>query len=308
MVAVYDLHYVPEKMELIVGTFGRSIHTYSLKTLLEKKYSLTVFPTNFLISSLGGNFPLNIASNTQWSIYKSNTFIRITPSSGVDNSSVSVICEPNTSVIPRTDKIVVKGTGVDSTIVLLTQNGVLPTFTVSPQNISFTSGNQSQKISILTNTSWRVFKNVDFINTNVTTGSGNASIDVSSSLNSNATSRTGLLKFLPNGMDTIFVKIIQAGNAVSANNNEVSKKYSPFQVFPNPILNDYITLRKTNRLYEESTTVSLYQMNGHLIKSFQVSIFSEEQVLSLPQLSKGIYLLVVRNRKNKIIQSEKLVK
>jgi hypothetical protein len=49
-------------------------------------------------------------------------------------------------------------------------------------------------------------------------------------------------------------------------------------------------------------------MNGHLIKSFQVSIFSEEQVLSLPQLSKGIYLLVVRDSKNKIIQSEKLVK
>lgn len=36
MVAVYDLHYVPEKMELIAGTFGRSIHTYNLKTILEK--------------------------------------------------------------------------------------------------------------------------------------------------------------------------------------------------------------------------------------------------------------------------------
>jgi hypothetical protein len=218
-----------------------------------------------------------------------------------------VICEPNNSVLPRTDKIVVKGTGVDSTIVLLTQNGVLPTFTVSPQNISFTSGNQSQKISIVTNTSWRVFKNVDFISTNVISGSGNASMDVTSSLNSNATSRTGLLKFLPNGMDTIFVKITQAGNAVSAN-NEVSKKYSPFQVFPNPILNDIITLRKTNSLFEESTTVSLYQVNGHLIKSYQVSIFSGEKVLSLPQLSNGIYLLVVRNSKNQIIHSEKLVK
>jgi hypothetical protein len=218
-----------------------------------------------------------------------------------------VICEPNNSVLPRTDKIVVKGTGVDSTIVLLTQNGVLPTFTVSPQNISFTSGNQSQKISIVTNTSWRVFKNVDFISTNVITGSGNASIDVTSSLNSNATSRTGLLKFLPNGMDTIFVKITQAGNAVSAN-NEVSKKYSPFQVFPNPILNDLITLRKTNSLFEESTTVSLYQVNGHLIKSYRVPIFSGDKVLSLPQLSNGIYLLVVRNSKNQIIHSEKLVK
>jgi hypothetical protein len=58
----------------------------------------------------------------------------------------------------------------------------------------------------------------------------------------------------------------------------------------------------------ESTTVSLYQVNGHLIKSYQVPIFSEELVLRLPQLSKGIYLLVVRNGKNQIIQSEKLVK
>ena len=126
-------------------------------------------------------------------------------------------------------------------------------------------------------------------------------------VNSSANSRTGLLKFLPNGMDTIFVKITQAGNAVSAN-NEVSKKYSPFQVFPNPIINDLITLRKINSLFEESTTVSLYQANGYLIKSYQVPIFSKELVLSLPQLSKGIYLLVVRNSKNQIIQSEKLVK
>ncbi|MFN6065351.1 MAG: T9SS type A sorting domain-containing protein, partial [Bacteroidota bacterium] len=229
------------------------------------------------------------------------------PSSGVNNSFVSVICESNNSLLPRTDKMVIKGTGVDSTVVLITQNGALPTFTISPQNISFTSGNQSQKISIVTNTSWKVFKNVDFINTNVTTGSGNASIEVTSSLNSYATSRTGLLKFLPNGMDNIFVKISQAGNAVSAY-NEVIKKYSPFQVFPNPILNDFITLRKTYSLYEESTTVSLYQVNGHLIKSYQVPIFSEELILRLPQLSSGTYLLVVRNGKNKIIQSEKLVK
>jgi hypothetical protein len=307
MVAVYDLHYVPEKMELIAGTFGRSIHTYNLKTLLEKKYSLFVSPNNLSVSSSGGNFPLNIISNTQWSIYKSNSFIRITPSSGVDNSLVSVICEPNNNVLPRTGKIVIKGTGVDSTVVLITQNGALPTFTVSPQNIAFTFGNQSQKISIESNTSWQVFKNVDYINTNVNTGSGNAFIEVTSSLNPTANSRTGLLKFLPNGMDTIFVKITQAGNAVSAN-NEASKKYSPFQVFPNPLINDWITLKKTERLFEESTTVSLYNMNGHLIKSFQVPIFSEEQVLSFPQLSKGIYLLVVRNSKNQIIQSEKLVK
>jgi hypothetical protein len=74
------------------------------------------------------------------------------------------------------------------------------------------------------------------------------------------------------------------------------------------MLNDLITLRKTNSLFVESTTVSLYQVNGHLIKSYQVNIFSEELVLRLPQLSKGIYLLVVRNGKNQIIQSEKLVK
>jgi len=108
-------------------------------------------------------------------------------------------------------------------------------------------------------------------------------------------------------MDTIFVKITQAGNAVSTN-NEVSKKYPPFKVFPNPIMNDFITLRKTESLFEESTTVSLYHMNGHLIKIFRVPIFSVEQVLSFPPLSKGKYLLVVRNSKNQIIQSEKLLK
>lgn len=307
MVAVYDLHYVTEKMELIAGTFGRSIHTYSLKSLLEKKYALTVAPSNLSIPSTGGNFPLNIVSNTQWSIYTSSLFVRITPTSGVDNASVNVIVEPNNNVLPRTVKVVIKGTGVDSTLVFLTQNGVLPSFIVSPQNITFTSSSQSQKISIETNTSWKVFKNVDYINTNVTFGSGNATIEVTCPLNPSNNSRNGLLKFLPNGMDTMFVKITQAGNTVSAN-NETNKKYLPFRIFPNPMLNDFITLRKIGSVFDESVTASLYQMNGHLIKTFQIPIFSGEKVLRFPQLSEGIYLLVVRNSKNQIIQSEKLVK
>lgn len=307
MVAVYDLHYVPEKMELIAGTFGRSIHTYNLKALLEKKYSLLVSPNNLSVSSSGGNFPLNIVSNTQWSIYKSNSFISISPSSGMNNKLVSISCEPNKSVLPRTDKIVIKGIGVDSSTVIITQNGATPTFSISTPKIDFPFVSQSQKISIESNTSWRVFKNIDYINTNVNSGSGNSFIEVTSSLNSSATSRTGMLKFLPNGMDTIFLKITQAGNAVSAN-NKVSKEYTPFKVFPNPIINDYIILRKNGSLSEESTTVSLYRMNGHLIKSFHVPIFSDEQVLNFPQLSQGFYILVVRNRKNQIIQSEKIMK
>lgn len=306
MVAVYDLHYVPEKMELIAGTFGRSIHTYNLKTVLEKKYSLTVSPTNLSISSLGGIYPLNILSNTQWSMYKSNSFISFNPSSGTDNKLVSIICEPNKSILPRTVKIVIKGIGVDSSTVLITQNGATPTFSISPQKVDFPYISQSQKIAIETNTSWRLFKNINYINTNVSAGSGNAIIEVTCSFNSTATSRTGVLKFLPNGMDTIFMEITQAANAVSAT-NEIPKKYAPFKVFPNPIINDFVTLRKVS-LFEESTTVSLYSMNGHLIKSFQVPIFSEEQVLTFPQLSKGIYLLVLRNNKNQIIQSEKLIK
>jgi hypothetical protein len=108
-------------------------------------------------------------------------------------------------------------------------------------------------------------------------------------------------------MDTIFMKITQAPNEVSTN-NEIQKKSAPFRVFPNPIINDFVTLRKVESLFEESTTVSLYSMNGHLIKNYQVPIFSADQVLSFPQLSKGVYLLVVRNNKNHIIQSEKLVK
>lgn len=307
MVAVYDLHYVPEKMELIAGTFGRSIHTYNLKSILEKKYSLVVSTNILSIPSSGGNFPLNIMSNTQWTIYNSNSFISISPSSGMENKLLSISCEPNKSVIPRTGKIVIKGIGVDSSTVFITQNGATPTFSISPQKIDFPYTSQSQKITIETNTSWRIFKNADFINTNINNASGSALMEVTCSFNSSATSRTGVLKFLPIGMDTIFMKITQAANEVSAN-NEIRKKYTPFKVFPNPIINDFVTLRKVESLFEESTTVSLYSMNGRLIKSYRVPIFNEEQVLSLPQLSKGIYLLVVRNNKNQIIQSEKLVK
>jgi len=60
LVAVYDLQYVPENKELIAGTFGRSIHTYSLKSLLENKYTLSVSPSNFNFTATGGKMNINI--------------------------------------------------------------------------------------------------------------------------------------------------------------------------------------------------------------------------------------------------------
>lgn len=307
MVAVYDLHYVPEKMELIAGTFGRSIHTYSLKPILEKRNSLAVSPNNLSLPSSGGNFPLNIISNTQWSIYNSNSFISISPSSGMDNKLVNLSCEPNKSVTARTDKIVVKGIGVDSTVVSIVQNGATPIFSLTPQKLDFPYDSRNQKISIESNTSWKIFKNEDYINTDVSNGFGNTLVEVNCSINNKANPRTTYLKFLPNGMDTIYFLITQSGNTISAI-NEKNINNKPFHVFPNPILHNNITLRKTDILFEESMTVSIFEMNGHLIKNFHIPIFSIDHVLNLPPMKTGTYLLVIRNKKNQIIQTVKLVK
>ncbi|MEY3322637.1 MAG: hypothetical protein RLZZ417_2220 [Bacteroidota bacterium] len=308
LVAVYDLEYVPEKMELIAGTFGRSIHTYNLKSILEKELTLSVNPVSLQFPAIGGNVSLNISSNTNWELNKREPFLNLSSFAGSNNGMVKVTCEPNPTFDQRSGTILVNGTGVDSILIKVTQEKTIPFFSTFPQSLHFIETGGNQSLSISTNTTWNLFESLDFITTSISQVNGNSTIEVKSTMNSTSLKREGFLRFLPNGLDTLFVKITQAGSLASGSVNK-SMSQGLFKVYPNPVTSEFITLQRLNQLNNpEGINALLYNQNGHLLKSYPIPVYENSTNLNLPNILKGAYYLVFRNKNHKILQTVKLIK
>jgi xyloglucan-specific exo-beta-1,4-glucanase len=86
---------------------------------------------------------------------------------------------------------------------------VVPTLTVSPSTMSFTSAASSQNVSVTSNTSWTVTDNQTWITSSVASGSNNGTIGISVVANTTTASRTGTVTITGGGL-TQMVSITQA--------------------------------------------------------------------------------------------------
>ena len=308
LVAVYDLEYVPEKMELIAGTFGRSIHTYNIKSILEKELTLSVNPSNFQFPSTGGKYSLSISSNISWILSKKESFFNLSVVSGSNNGIVEVTCEPNTTFNQRSGTIVIKGSGVDSIIVKIIQEKSIPNFSISPQNLHFSETGGTEILSISTNTTWNLFESMDFVTTSILQVNGKSVVEVKSTSNNSNLKREGFLKFLPNGLDTSFVKITQAASIASGTINK-SESSGFFKVFPNPVTSEMVTLKRLTHLINlNGMNALLYNQYGQLLKLYPIPVYENLISLKLPIIQKGTYFLVIRNEHHEILETIKFIK
>jgi photosystem II stability/assembly factor-like uncharacterized protein len=308
LVAVYDLEYVPGKKELIAGTFGRSIHTYSLESILEKTYSLSVQPASWNFPVIGGNLALNISSNTSWSLLKKDSFLSISRTSGTDNGLVQVTCEPNNTFSKRSGTLVIKGVKVDSILFKITQESAVPVFSTSAQKLDFSESGGTQYVTISTNTAWNIYESPAFITTGMSENNGNFVVKVTCAVNRSSQKREGFLKFLPQYLDTVLVNIQQAGSLTSGlPKNPVSSLL--FQVFPNPLAGDWITLKRQNySKISGGIHASIHHQNGYLIKNYPIPIYENSIVLTLPEMPAGVYYLVIRDEKNEVLQTQRFIR
>ena len=82
-----------------------------------------------------------------------------------------------------------------------------------------------------------------------------------------------------------------------------------FKVYPNPVTSEFITLQRLNQLNNpEGINALLYNQNGHLLKSYPIPVYENSTNLNLPNLLKGAYYLVFRNKNHNILQTVKLIK
>jgi Zn-dependent M28 family amino/carboxypeptidase len=100
------------------------------------------------------------------------------------------------------------------------------------------------------------------------------------------------------GAALYFAKALQVYTSVAEGETNHS-----VDIFPNPF-NDNINIRNAAAI---SRYIKIYDLSGRLLGSFQMSPLSD-QCISLPPLSKGLYVFEISDQQGKVLEWKKVVK
>ena len=144
--------------------------------------NISVSPSSQDVSYLGGEVPINITSNTSWTISSDKDWVTFSETQGSGNKTITATVAPNTTKAKdvATITITTKYAKIQATTKI---NRDVETISVSPssQDISCLGGEVS--ISVTSNTSWTISSDKDFVTFSETQGSGNKTITATVSPN-----------------------------------------------------------------------------------------------------------------------------
>ena len=172
---------------------------------------LDVYPLALSLNNSGTNQPaFTISSNISWSINSNMSWLTVSRWGGSGDDVITVSATPNPQITARTGSLTISGPLVTPKTVLITQSGVAPFLTVTPADLTTLATQNSTAIfEISSNTSWNVFSNQNWVQTNVQSGSGTASITLTSQKNPTATARKAIITCTASGVPDRTISVTQ---------------------------------------------------------------------------------------------------
>ncbi len=159
----------------------------------------SVSPSSASFTTNGGNGSVSLSANCLWSLQSDASWITITsPSSGSDNSTINFSIPNNSSNNSRSGSIKVRdGNSVVRATLIITQNGVPLSHSLSSTNATFSSAGGNSNVVLTATQVWAAQSDVTWIkDISPSNGSGNATITYSVAANSDSAARTGSIKIL----------------------------------------------------------------------------------------------------------------
>ena len=180
--------------------------------------------TNYAFPAAGGgprNITVTTGANCSWSVYASDSWITISPTSGQGNGTVSYTVAANTGTNSRMGSITIAGRQYS-----ITQDAAACSYSLSATAASADAGGGSGSVNISSSTaacSWRAFSNAPWITVvSGASGSGNGIVQYFVAPNTAITERIGTLSI---GGQTF--TITQAGAVCKYSVSPLSANFGP---------------------------------------------------------------------------------
>lgn len=178
--------------------------------------TLSVSTNTISISALANStksFELN--SNTNWTVSSSQAWLSASNTIGNGSSTITLTALENSSISQRMSYIVASASGVSSQTISITQDGAMPTLSVSTNSLTLSSkANSNKSFDVLSNTSWTLTSNQNWLSANKIGGQLNSTITLIAQENINLTSRSATVTINSNTLSQI-VYVTQDGVAPS---------------------------------------------------------------------------------------------
>ena len=255
--------------------------------------TLSVSPASLNFAASGEQKTFDIASNTNWTIAVSDSWITVSPAAGNTDGTITVTAEANTETTPRTATITVSGTGVMEQTIDVNQDAapIIPDLSVSTTSLNFAASGEQQTFTIASNTNWTVAVSDSWITVSPAAGNADGTITVTAEANTETTPRTATITV------SGIVSDVNGDGVLDANDFTVIKTISITQdaaEVPSVILDETQTVGTDGK-----GTIALnlsVPSNATLTGSFEITFPSgmtldeELTVLSL-ELSRNFYLV-----------------
>lgn len=187
--------------------------------------SLSVAPESVQLSSSGGTEKITVTSNTAWKVYSNASWLKLNVTEGNGNMEITLSADENTGSVRSTELTVRTDDSEVQATVTVTQAEKGISLSVSPSSFFFSSKEENGKITIISNTSWIISKDVDWIELGANEGTGDATVSIIASENNGAEARKADIKVSTvDGSASSTITVQQKGGKeiFSIDKNEIS--------------------------------------------------------------------------------------
>ena len=193
---------LPDGLKYVASKGGNS------ETMVSPEISLDL--NNIEFTAANGSRAFNIKTNTSWTASSDQSWCSVSPTSGKNNGSVTVMVEENTSTSPRTATVTVRSE-IDILTVKVIQNEAKAAISLDTSTMEFTSSSGEKTFKITANTSWTVSSDQAWCSVSPASGKNDGTIIVKLNENTSVSERTAMITVKSDVGDQT-VKVIQGGS------------------------------------------------------------------------------------------------
>ena len=194
--------------EILVGT---SI------SVLKMYWNVLTTSTNILTIAADENSKASFSVNTlkNWSVSCDQSWLTLNATTGTGNSTLTATATANPRAEKRSANLTISDSGSNSQLVTVTQDGATPVLTTSKTTMTIGAlSGSTNSLNITANLNWTASSDQSWLTLSSSTGSGNATMNLTAASNPTVGTRTATITLTGTGITAQTVTVIQDAGAV----------------------------------------------------------------------------------------------
>jgi hypothetical protein len=225
--------------------------------------SLSAYPSSLTLNSdVGSSSTFDITSNIDWEISSDQPWLIVSPSSGSNNNSITVLTtSENPSSSGRTATVTISGEDIADQSVFVTQQGTEPSLSVIPDTVIIQSAAESEgSFDIVSNTNWQVNSTSPWLTVSPDSGANNGIVTLTANTeNTDLSSRIAEVVVSGTGLPNKTVVVKQQGISLSL---QVSNENITLNSSANSNSNFYVYSNVNWNISTDQSWLSVDPVNG----------------------------------------------